>query len=153
MVNWKEHYMYEDGHFIRRVYKGGTQYVGSINNHGYVQFEHEGRTFALHRAIWEMHNGEIPKGLIIDHIDRVRANNRIENLRLATHGENQVNAKIRSDNTTGYVGVRFVSYNNYRAVLTFRGKQIHCGYFKTAEAAHESVSSRRRELYGDFAGQ
>ena len=43
---------------------------------------------SLHRKVWIYHNGEIPKGLVIDHIDRNKDNNEIENLRLATYSEN-----------------------------------------------------------------
>lgn len=43
---------------------------------------------SLHRAVWEYHNGKIPDGLTIDHIDRNKDNNEIDNLRLATYSEN-----------------------------------------------------------------
>lgn len=46
---------------------------------------------SLHRQVWIYHNGEIPKGLTIDHIDRDKDNNQIENLRLATYSENVKN--------------------------------------------------------------
>lgn len=45
----------------------------------------------LHRAVWEYHNGEIPKDRVIDHINRNRSDNRIENLRLATYRLNRQN--------------------------------------------------------------
>ena len=46
---------------------------------------------SLHRQVWIYHNGEIPSGLLIDHIDRNKDNNQIENLRLATQSENNKN--------------------------------------------------------------
>lgn len=46
---------------------------------------------SLHRQVWEYYYGKIPKGLIIDHIDRNKDNNQIENLRLVTHSENNKN--------------------------------------------------------------
>lgn len=46
---------------------------------------------SLHRQVWEHHNGKIPKGLIIDHIDRNKDNNQITNLRLITISENNKN--------------------------------------------------------------
>ena len=49
------------------------------------------KTIYLHRAVWEYHNGKIPKEKMIDHINRNRNDNRIENLRLVTAKENRVN--------------------------------------------------------------
>jgi hypothetical protein len=46
---------------------------------------------SLHRQVWIYHNGEIPKGLVVDHIDRDKDNNQIENLRLVSHSENNKN--------------------------------------------------------------
>jgi hypothetical protein len=42
----------------------------------------------LHRLIWAWHNGEIPDGMWVDHINRDKRDNRIENLRLVSWAEN-----------------------------------------------------------------
>lgn len=52
---------------------------------------------SLHRAVWEYHNGPIPSGMVIDHIDRNSDNNQIQNLRLVTQSENNRNV---SEETT-----------------------------------------------------
>ena len=52
---------------------------------------------SIHRAVWEFHNGPVPKGLVIDHIDRDKSNNQIENLRAVPHS---VNNKNVSEKTT-----------------------------------------------------
>ena len=52
---------------------------------GYVEVtNHE----TLHRILWRVFNGEIPEGMEIDHINTIRDDNRLENLRLVTHKEN-----------------------------------------------------------------
>ena len=48
-------------------------------------------TVFLHREVWEYHNGKIPQGMMIDHIDRNRSNNSISNLRLVNSKENRAN--------------------------------------------------------------
>lgn len=72
----------------RREAKVGKK-IGCPNNVGYTQLSFKGKTTLAHRVIWIMHNGPIPDGYEIDHINRVRNDNRIENLRLLTVAENR----------------------------------------------------------------
>lgn len=68
-------------------------------NTGYVSCKNG----LLHRIIWETFNGEIPRGMEIDHIDCNKQNNALSNLRLVTHSENMKLAyanKCRKPNTT-----------------------------------------------------
>ena len=69
--------------------------VGYCNPDGYRHFEHKGRSYKEHRVIWQLFNGSIPEGMYIDHINRVKDDNRIENLRLVTHQENCMNKAQR----------------------------------------------------------
>ena len=67
-----------------------------------------------HRVIWEMLNGPIPSGLVIDHIDGNPFNNLISNLRVVTQAVNTRNKKLYSTNTTGIAGVSIINPNkNY----------------------------------------
>ncbi|WP_313063301.1 MULTISPECIES: HNH endonuclease [Atlantibacter] len=61
------------------------QEAGSLDNYGYYIVKVDGVKYRNHRIIWSMLNGDIPKGLTIDHIDRNRSNNAPSNLRVATH--------------------------------------------------------------------
>ncbi len=66
------------------------------------------RTTQVHRIIWQLFNGTIPDGFVIDHIDGNSLNNKISNLRLITQAENSRNVRKRKNNTSGVVGVRLI---------------------------------------------
>ena len=55
---------------------------------GYSTFGSHGKTYTVHRIVWETFKGEIPEGMEIDHINAVRSDNRLENLKCVTHTEN-----------------------------------------------------------------
>jgi len=105
--------------------------------------------YPAHCLIWIMRRGEIPDGLQVDHRNRNPLDNRLENLRLATHSQNQQNSAHRG-NSTGFKcvvprGERFV------AKLKHAGKQIHIGTFDTPVEANAAYFQRAKQLYGDFA--
>jgi DNA-directed RNA polymerase subunit N (RpoN/RPB10) len=103
---------YRDGELywkkdIYRKIKKGMK-AGTIKNDtGYVIICVKRTLYRAHRLIWTMFNGEIPEGKLLDHIDRNRSNNRIENLRLVTISENARNSKRYVTNTTGVRGVYY----------------------------------------------
>lgn len=95
------------GYHILEMAKGDT--AGSlISSHSYAQVKIQKKLYLCHRVIWELHNGEIPEGMFIDHLDGVRLNNNITNLRVTTRQGNSRNCKIRKDNTSGITGVNLV---------------------------------------------
>lgn len=71
-----------------------TNYIikGSDRN-GYKRITLKGKVYSIHRIIWELFNGSIPEGQIIDHIDGNRSNNALNNLRLVSQSENMNNAQ------------------------------------------------------------
>ena len=90
---------YENGQLIRRVRAGNRMpgtVVGSITQGGYLKVELEGSCYRVHRLIWKWHHGTDPNDLI-DHINRDRTDNRIENLREATSSENNQNNQRAAD--------------------------------------------------------
>ena len=82
--NGKELYVTKDG----RVINNKGKELGSHTTYGYKVINFNGRTYQASHIIWEAFNGEIPDGMEIDHINTVRNDNRLENLRVVTHKEN-----------------------------------------------------------------
>jgi hypothetical protein len=127
--------------------------AGQIGAHGYRKIRLDGKYYPASHLAWFHYYGE-PPAKLIDHKDRDKGNDRIENLRLATHSENARNRKGTSLSTTGLKGAaRFNSPKNakkFRSTITIDGKRIHLGQFATAEEAHEAYSKKVAELHGEF---
>ena len=110
----------------------------------------DGVRYGEHRIIYFMHHGYTE--LFIDHRDLDQTNNKIENLRAATKGQNEQNTTKRITNTSGYKGVSFnINKNKWRATITVNGKQKSLGYHFTPEAAFEAYKEAANKHYGDFA--
>jgi hypothetical protein len=105
-----------------------------------------GVDYKAHRLIWLMSYGVAPE--FIDHINGVRDDNRLENLRSVSWEENTKNAKRRADNVSGVTGVSFYSpKGTWRARINYKGRTVLLGYFKTPA---EAVAARRaaEKIYG-----
>jgi hypothetical protein len=85
-------------------YRAGAV-AGGKTSAGYFTVMVKGYRTVAHRVIWEMFNGSIPQDTFVDHIDGNKGNNKIENLRLATHSINCRNRMKQSNNRSGVTGV------------------------------------------------
>lgn len=120
------HLRYKEA-FHPRIKKNGI--VGCIQKTGYYAASFGGKKLYIHRLIWIIHNGEIPKDIKIDHIDEDRANNKIENLRLVTHTQNLQNSSKAKGYSVDKRNGRFVSR------IIVNKKVIRLGVYKTKEEA------------------
>lgn len=93
------------GYEHRAVCRKAGQIAGTRTFHGGAYALYKG--YCCHRIIWIIFHGKIPDGCIVDHIDRNRRNNKIENLRLTTTAGNAQNQKMYSTNKSGITGVYF----------------------------------------------
>ena len=118
---------------IRRNYVAGT-YGGA--NDGYRRVGINGKICMEHRVIMMLCFGHIPENAEIDHINHVRNDNRLCNLRFVTRSENRRNQSVNSKNTTGVTGVCFYKrLQKYVAQIKVNREAIYLGYFETLEEA------------------
>lgn len=124
--------------------------IGSTDSLGYRQASVDGRIYMVHRLIWLWHGNDAAEEL--DHINGNRADNRIENLRAATHAQNGWNKRLQSNNTTGVKGVTWKREKQMFCVrVAANGQRHHIGYFKSLEAAALAAETARLHLHGAFA--
>ena len=127
-----------------RGYAGAV--AGWVEKEGYRRILVDGRKFKEHRLAWAMVYGEFPAE-DLDHINGVRSDNRIANLRLATRSQNAQNLRgPTSINRTGFLGVR-KNGNRWNAVITLNKITTYLGCFKTPEAAHQEYLKAKRHMH------
>lgn len=142
-------YLYYDGVAVRwkkkvkksKYYPGDL--AGTIDCQGYIRVALFRKPVMAHRFAWESINGPIPDGMQIDHINHIRDDNRIDNLRMVTHKENSQNIKKPSSNTSGHIGVSFNKRKSmWQAYIggARTGTRKHLGYF---ENIGDAVNARR----------
>ena len=92
-----------------------------------------------------MHHGYMPDQ--VDHINRNKKDNRIENLRECTTHENMCNQGLRKNNKSGCKGVHFNKGKQaWEASITHKGSRDHLGSFKNIkDAIHARKESEKRQ--------
>ena len=148
------HYAPETGTFTwlighgRGRTKGIGSVAGSLDWKGYRRIRIVRRAYRAHQLAWLYVYGQWP-GMQIDHINRQKDDNRIENLRLVTPAQNKWNSAAPKTNRSGFKGV-FRRGDRWIASMCTGGKRKHLGVFQTAEAAHEAYAAAERTHRGEF---
>lgn len=124
--------------------------IAGTLNHGYIRIRINGHKYAAHRLAWLYVNGHFPD-CEIDHINRNPSDNRIDNLRLASHSENIRNIGMKSNNTSGFKGVTLHKRTGkWRATCRLNGKNHSLGLHSTKEEASAAFIEFNRLHYGEF---
>lgn len=139
-MNWHDYFDYKDGKLYWSVCHGAAHSIGDeagyVNDQGYRITSVNAQKYRVHRIVWEMHNGKIPEKMEIDHVNHIRTDNRIENLRMVSSLENKRNASMRSDNKSGFTGVSWdKARNKWRVVASVKGGYVMIGRFNDLDDA------------------
>jgi hypothetical protein len=122
-------------------------YNKSNRNTCYAMRRHGTTSVLLHREILN-----ILPGIDVDHKDGNGLNNQKSNLRICTTTQNQMNAMLRKDSTSGFKGVSWKKdRNKWAAQIQINKKRKCLGYFPTKEEAAVKYNQVASELYGEFA--
>ena len=151
----KEHLLYNKNTGIfywnvnrQKIQKGSI--AGGLSSEGYIQIRVLGKKMSAHRMAWLLHYGTLPNN--IDHINGIKTDNRIENLREATQSENMRNYAHNTKNTSDYKNVVWNKKAfKWQVGLRVEGKKKHIGLFNSINEAVEAAQSARQQFHGAFA--
>jgi hypothetical protein len=142
------HYCPEMGIFTWRKVRTFTALAGSgaggKNNKGYIRIKVDGKQQLAHRLVWLYVHGVWPEPTV-DHINRRRDDNRLVNLRLASYAHQRMNAKLNSDNSSGYPGI---SWNKRKEKWKASIGRQFLGYFADKESAIIALNSAFDARFG-----
>lgn len=128
--------------------------VGRITNNGYIAIaiRHPSgtKTIMAHRVAWQLYYGRNPADRI-DHINNIKTDNRIANLRECCQRQNVGNYGVKGNNTSGYRGVRWdADRGKWSASIGMNGKKKNLGRYDTVEQAYAAYCAAASAYYGEF---
>ena len=145
----------DTGIFTWKVKKIGIKFIGSkagtYDKDKYIQIKINQKIYRSHRLAWLYQYGIFPK-FDLDHINGIKDDNRICNLREVTASQNMFNTKIKITNTSGIKGISWCKRDKrWIAHLSINKKQTHLGSFKDLKLAKNAVIEARNKYHKEFA--
>lgn len=149
-----ELFEYRDGYLYWKNSKGSRvrpdRRAGTVNDTGYLRVDLFGKHFRVHRLIYLMFHGRLPK--ILDHINGNKLDNRIENLRPATAAQNKFNSVKPKTNKSGIKNVFWnKQLKKWTVSMSVKNKAKYFGSYETIEEAAQVAQQKRNELHKEFA--
>lgn len=124
--------------------------AGTVVKAGYIGIMIDGKRYYAHRIAWALHHGKHPIDQL-DHINGIKTDNRIVNLRQASNLQNGKNIKTKRNNTSGYSGVVFCKQTGkWRVMIKVNSKSIHFGRYKNL---YDAVAIRKKaeiQYFGEW---
>jgi hypothetical protein len=135
-------YFPETGELVRSK---NNKLMNSLDVYGYIQVYYSKKMYKAHRLIWAITYGEMPQGQI-DHINGIRSDNKISNLRVVTQQQNSFNKTKKSkSNQSGYRGVCWNKRaNKWQSSISVNGKNIYLGVFTSIESARQAYLEAKK---------
>jgi len=127
--------------------------VGVEDTRGHLRTKLRGykRTYSIHRLAWLYVYGSFPEGQL-DHINRIKTDNRIDNLRISDDTLNQHNIEMWSNNTSGVKGVHWDKSNKkWMVKIRWRGERLYLGSFENLEDAKEAYATASIQYAKNFS--
>ncbi len=138
--------------FFRRLdgcrNKTQPEWYGGMWNRNYLTLKILGKTYQAHRVAWALFYGSWPI-MQIDHINRIKSDNRIANLRLATGRQNNINSDMHLNNTSGFRGVVRAG-TKWQAQTKMGNRALYLGRYETKEEASAAYCAAIKKLDGEF---
>lgn len=145
-------FTYSDGRLLSN-YSGPRRRkgmpVGFQNQYGYMVVKIGQVSYYEHRLIYVLAHGSIDDSMDLDHINGIRHDNRVENLRLVSRSSNcQNQRKAKSNNKLGLLGVSLhKSSNKYAAQIHNGTKYVRIGLYDDPATAHQAYLEHKRTLH------
>lgn len=118
---------------------------------GYWAVGFDGRTYLVHRLVYALtHGADLPPGMLVDHVNGDGLDNRLCNMRLATHAENSRNRRVLANKASGLPKGVYPKGNGYQARIRLDGRTFTKTY-PTLEQAQDWIKQVRPQLHQEFA--
>jgi hypothetical protein len=124
--------------------------AGSLSSSKYLLVGINNKTYLVHRVIFLLNNGYMPK--FVDHIDGNKLNNKIENLREVSNGQNRMNSKLQVNNKSNIKNVNWHKKQQKWVVqLGVEGKKLYFGAYFDLNVAKFVAETMRHKHHKQFA--
>lgn len=121
--------------------------AGTVHHEGYVVIGFNYKAYPAHRLAWLFVHGSFPK-TELDHINRIRTDNRMSNLREVTTQQNQFNLTKRKKTTSKYIGVSWnTRLQKYVAQIQVNKQKIYLGTYEDEYDAHAAYKIAKLQLH------
>lgn len=154
-MNWHEIFRYREGKLFWKISPRPQTKIGDaagcLDNRGYLVVGWKGKSYRVHRIVYEMAHGTISDSHQVDHVNGLKTDSRVDNLRLATQSQNNWNSCKPKNNTSGLKGVCWNKHaQKWAAQIKIFGKKKFLGYFATKEDAYQARLEAEKFYHGEF---